>query len=76
VEVKSTTATNEEKQLRLALGQALRYRQLIEGSDGGVVGFIKIEQPPRDASWIDLCRDAGVRLVWPATVRAALQELI
>jgi hypothetical protein len=30
VEVKSTTATNEEKQLRLALGQVLRYRQLLE----------------------------------------------
>jgi XisH protein len=75
VEVKSTTATNEEKQLRLALGQVLRYRQLLKARSAEVVGFIAIEESPRDPSWVELCASAGVRLVWPATVRAALRAL-
>ena len=75
VEVKSTTAANEEKQLRLALGQVLRYRQLLQVAGSAVVGFVAIEGPPRDASWSELCAAAGVRLVWPATVRAELRAL-
>ncbi len=75
VEVKSLTATNEEKQLRLALGQVLRYRQLLEAGGLDVAAFIAIERPPRDARWIELCASVGVRLVWPATVGARLREL-
>jgi hypothetical protein len=75
VEVKSTTATNEEKQLRLALGQVLRYRQLLEAAGSEVVAFIAVEGPPRDSSWSELCAVAAVRLVWPATVSAELRSL-
>jgi hypothetical protein len=75
VEVKSTTATNEEKQLRLALGQILRYQQLMQAGGSQVVGFIAVERPPRDASWSGLCANAGVNLVWPASVGEALRAL-
>jgi hypothetical protein len=75
VEVKSLTATNEEKQLRLALGQVLRYRQLLQAAEVEVVAFVALERPPGDSAWLDLCASVGVRLVWPATVRAALASL-
>ena len=75
VEVKSTTATNEEKQLRLALGQALRYQHLLGARGRAVAAFIAIEREPRDTSWVELCGSAGVTLVWPATVRGALRDL-
>jgi hypothetical protein len=75
VEVKSTTATNEEKQLRLALGQVLRYRHLLQSSDPRIAGFIAIERAPRDSSWIDLCASVGLSLVWPETVADRLREL-
>ncbi len=72
VEVKSTTARNEEKQLRLALGQVLRYQQLLHATGDRVVAFVAIEQPPRDPSWVDLCRENGVTLVWPEIIRQQL----
>jgi hypothetical protein len=75
IEVKSTTATHEEKQLRLALGQVLRYRQLLQRGANDVVAFIAVEQPPRDPSWTELCANFGVSLVWPATVGVALRQL-
>jgi hypothetical protein len=75
VEVKSTTATNEEKQLRLALGQVLRYRQLLRARTSNVVALIAVEAPPRDATWIELCANVEVSLVWPATVGEALRAL-
>ncbi len=75
VEVKSTTATNEEKQLRLALGQVLRYRQLLVARGTTAAAFIAVERPPKDRSWVDLCANAGVALVWPAAVSGALRDL-
>jgi hypothetical protein len=71
VEVKSTTATNEEKQLRLALGQVLRYRHLLQSSDPDVRGFIAIENAPRDPSWVDFCASVSVSLVCPRTSPSA-----
>jgi hypothetical protein len=75
VEVKSTTGTTEEKQLRLALGQVLRYRQVLSLGGNEVAAWIAIENPPRDESWIDLCSSAGVTLVWPGSVSSALRTL-
>lgn len=75
VEVKSTTTTNEEKQLRLALGQVLRYRHLLEARGAEVAAFVAVERAPSDPSWVELCATAGVVLVWPATVRRALRDL-
>ena len=75
-EVKSLTDTNEERQLRLGLGQVLRYRQMLASTFGAerVVGVLMIERMPRDGGWIDLCRSLDVQLVWPECV-ARLGEL-
>lgn len=64
-EVKSLRRTNEEKQLRLALGQVLRYGQLLEAKGKPVRRFIVIERPPSDDTWRHLCGDLGVTLTWP-----------
>ena len=63
-EVKSITDGNEEEQLRLGLGQVLRYRHRLEslGHDR-VVAVLVPGRSPRDASWIDLCRQLRVVLM-------------
>lgn len=63
-EVKSLTKANEEKQLRLALGQLLRYRQVLR-SKGSVQAVLVAERQPTDESWEALCQELNVMLVWP-----------
>ncbi len=63
-EVKSITSRNEERQLRLGLGQLLRYRHLLRG-DFDVEAVLLAERQPSDPTWQDLCDALGVRLVWP-----------
>lgn len=63
-EVKSTTNENEEKQLRLGLGQVLRYCQLLK-QKGQVHGMLVIERPPTGPDWIELCEDHNIQLIWP-----------
>lgn len=63
-EIKSTTDDNEEEQLRLGLGQVLRYRQRLQ--DNGyskVVAVLVPERLPRDPSWADLCNELQVVLL-------------
>lgn len=62
-EVKSLTEENEEKQLRLALGQVLRYGFLLGQKGRPVQLVIAVERDPTDASWRQLCQAAGVTLV-------------
>ena len=63
-EVKSITDDNEEEQLRLGLGQVLRYRQRLESlGHEHVVAVLVPERSPRDASWADLCRELRVVLM-------------
>jgi hypothetical protein len=66
-EVKSLTSKNEEKQLRLGLGQVLRYRQILGllYPDREVIPVLAAEREPSDSTWSDLCREFGIRLVWP-----------
>lgn len=65
-EVKSTTAANEESQLRLGLGQVLRYRHITEQRGASpVVAVLVPEREPNDPGWLDLCDSLGMRLVWP-----------
>lgn len=64
-EIKSLNGTNDEKQLRLALGQVLRYAHLLRANARPVRCFIATESEPADESWIDLCSDLGVTLLWP-----------
>jgi hypothetical protein len=63
-EVKSITAENEEHQLRLGLGQVLRYRQRLSavGHDR-VVAVLVAERQPHDQSWRELCQELGVVLL-------------
>ena len=63
-EVKSTTVSNEERQLRLGLGQVLRYRHLAGLSGKKVGAVLAIERAPSDQGWENLCADLDVTLVW------------
>jgi hypothetical protein len=64
-EVKSVTPANEEKQLRMALGQVLRYCQLMEEEGRTVRPMIATEVKPSDGSWLELCAREGIALAWP-----------
>jgi len=66
-EIKSLTERNEERQLRLALGQVLRYAQLLRGKGHPVRSVVAVERRPSDDSWLELCQAAGVLLIWPET---------
>ncbi|HZS60958.1 MAG TPA: EVE domain-containing protein [Gemmatimonadaceae bacterium] len=63
-EVKSVTKRNEERQLRLGLGQVLRYQHVLAASGKSVRAVLAIERAPSDPSWSALCRELGVALVW------------
>jgi len=65
-EVKSCTARNQENQLRLGLGQILRYRSVLSRRlDRSVRALLMIEVEPSDSSWISLCGDLNIELRWP-----------
>jgi hypothetical protein len=61
-EVKSLTDKNEEKQLRLGLGQVLRYAHQIGMNTTPV---LVAERCPTDSSWGQLCEQLHVIFVWP-----------
>jgi hypothetical protein len=71
-EVKSLTPANEEKQLRLALGQVLRYQQLVDAGGRSVRAMIAVERQPIDDRWLDLCAKQRVVLVWADAFDQAL----
>ena len=73
VEVKSISNANEERQLRLAVGQVLRYRQRMMEKHDMVTPVIAVSQEPVDRTWDDLCRPLGIVLVWPANFKDRLQ---
>ena len=64
VEVKSITHENEEKQLRLGLGQLLRYRYLLRDRLN-VIGVLVTEHRPTDNSWEGLCNELQIILTCP-----------
>lgn len=68
-EVKSTTTETREMQLRLGLGQVLRYRQQLSRRGKKVVAWLVAESAVPDASWATACADVGVRLTWPTAFR-------
>lgn len=68
VEVKSRTDANEEKQLRLGLGQVLSYVYLLSWPEVTAIRpVLAIESRPARAYWVDLCQTNGVKMVWPDT---------
>lgn len=63
-EVKSITDRNEERQLRLGLGQVMRYRsQLRAALKLPVVAVLVPERSPRDETWASACAEADVVLL-------------
>ncbi|NLT05158.1 MAG: hypothetical protein GXY03_02490 [Solirubrobacterales bacterium] len=63
-EIKSLTAANEERQLRLGLGQVLRYRTQLEANTELPVRALLIpERAPTDPTWTQVCAAVGVDLV-------------
>jgi hypothetical protein len=63
-EIKSITDDNEEEQLRLGLGQVLRYRHRLKRLGYGHVAAVLVpERAPRDSSWRDLCGELEVALI-------------
>jgi hypothetical protein len=74
-EVKSITLHNEERQLRLALGQVVRYRQLLAAEGRAVRAMIAVEHEPRDPTWVDLCGQEEITLAWPGNMNVAESSL-
>ncbi|MYA15466.1 MAG: hypothetical protein F4Z28_01185 [Gammaproteobacteria bacterium] len=65
-EVKRLTKSNEEKQLRLGLGQVLRYQDaLTRRLARPVRAVLMVEREPADGTWLGLCEALGVFLLWP-----------
>ena len=65
-EVKSLSVSNEEKQLRLGLGQVLRYQDTLRRQQPmPVEAVLMVEREPTDSTWLDLCERVGVLLLWP-----------
>jgi hypothetical protein len=63
-EVKSTTNRNEERQLRLGLGQVLRFRSILSKALGRTVSAILVpERAPRDPTWENTCAGVDVTLL-------------
>lgn len=64
-EVKSLTPTNEERQLRLGLGQVLSYAHLVDWGFDSKRPVLAVEREPSSTYWPDLCESHGVALSWP-----------
>ena len=69
-EVKSLSRANQEKQLRLAVGQVLRYAYLLSAGQRPVRSFIAVEFEPQDPGWLALTAELGITLMWPETFEA------
>jgi hypothetical protein len=64
-EVKSLTAANEERQLRAALSQLLRYRQALSALGYEIRTVVVAEHEPVDPTWAELLSEQNIQLVWP-----------
>jgi hypothetical protein len=73
-EVKSVTHRNAEKQLRLALGQVLRYRSLLHSNHRTVQAVIALSSAPRDEAWVGLCNEHDVGLIWMPDLATRLTD--
>ena len=64
-EVKGLTSNNELSQMRLGLGQVLRYRHRAIAAYQLVQAWLVTDSPPLDQLWGPLCDSLQVRLWWP-----------
>lgn len=75
-EVKSLTATNEERQLRLGLGQVLSYAHLVDWGFKNNHPVLAVEREPSPEYWPDLCQSHGVALSWPEVFDELLDSCV
>jgi len=76
-EVKSLTEANEERQLRLGLGQVLSYVHLLMWpSVADVRGVLAVERKPTADYWSTLCAEHDVLLSWPESFGDLFPETI
>ena len=75
-EVKSTTVDNFEKQLRLGLGQILRYSSLILEENEAEIAPILVVEKILDESWYATCSNVGVTLVAEKDIAKFIQSII
>jgi hypothetical protein len=73
-EVKSLTDANEERQLRLGLGQVLRYRHILSNSYSSATAVLVAEREPKAPGWPELCHTLGVLLCWPDSLASTLDK--
>lgn len=73
-EVKSISSQSEERQLRTAIGQVLRYRQKLTASGHDVQPVIVTSRPPADGTWDELCGWEGIILTWPEAAAERLAQ--
>lgn len=71
-EVKSLTESNQERQLRLGLGQVLSYAYLVDWGAAAYRPILAVERQPTAPYWLDLCASYGVKLSWPETFEEML----
>jgi len=65
-EVKSLTDANEERQLRLGLGQVLSYVHLLRWPHATAVRpVLAVEREPTADYWTTLCAEHDIVLTWP-----------
>ncbi|HEX3392821.1 MAG TPA: hypothetical protein VHS55_09680, partial [Solirubrobacteraceae bacterium] len=76
VEVKSLRSTNAERQLRLGLGQVLRYRSLLEADGRKAKSVLALSAPPHDPRWVALCDQLGVSLIWMPNLDTMLDQAL
>jgi len=74
VEVKSATASNLEGQLRIGLGQLLRYGETLRARGETVCHILAVELKPTDQTWLDLFARLEIRLVTPENLADAFPE--
>lgn len=74
-EIKSVTIANEERQLRLGIGQILRYRHLLARGGRQVKGVLMLERAPTDRTWSKLCDELGILLLWPELLNRSAPAL-
>ena len=75
-EVKSITPENEEHQLRLGLGQVLRYKYALSSTEYQVKPVLVPEAEPRDATWFEVCESVGVALLSGPDIAGQLRGVL
>jgi hypothetical protein len=64
-EVKSLSGSNEDSQLRMAIGEVLYFAELEHASHEKVSTVIFVPRQPQKREYIQVCERADIQLTWP-----------